>query len=94
MDRGLITEYDINKPNKCDACEGTLSYKGLGEYRCDDCRNVMYDDYGKVRNYLDEHRGATQAEVSAATGVGKNTIRQFLMQDKLEVISGIGKSLT
>ncbi len=45
----------------------------------------MFDDYGKVRNYLDEHRGATQHDVSLATGVPHNKIRQLIREERFEI---------
>ena len=79
---------DLHKPTACEKCGGKVKYKGIGEYECEDCKAVMYDDYGKVRNYLEENRGATQAAVAQATGVSTNTIRQFLRDDRIEVAAG------
>lgn len=76
---------DLHKPSRCSKCSGSLQYRGVGEYVCEDCGNVMYDDFGKVRNYLEEHRGATQAETAQATGVSPNTIRHFLREERLEI---------
>lgn len=52
---------------------------------CDHCKHVQYDDYGKVRNYIEVHHGATQSEVSQATGVPINRIRQMLREEKIEI---------
>ena len=39
---------------KCQECGGTrIEYKGVGEYKCEDCGLLMYNDYGKVRLYLE-----------------------------------------
>lgn len=84
----LDTDY-YNKPIKCSECGDTdLKYEGLGSYRCMRCRHVMYDDYGKVREYLDSHRGATVVEVSDATGISKGKIRQMLKDDRIEIAPG------
>jgi len=85
IDENLLLGRDLHKPTSCEKCGGRVEYKGIGEYKCEDCKAVMYDDYGKVRNYLEENRGATQGEVAAATGVSTNTIRQLLRDDRLEV---------
>ena len=56
---------DIHIPRVCAKCgKANPAYKGVGEYRCDDCGFTMYDDFGVVRNYLEAHAGATQAQVS------------------------------
>ena len=39
------------------------------------------------RNYLEAHSGATQSQVSQATGVSMETIRYFLKEERLEVTS-------
>lgn len=62
-----------------------MEYRGLGEFACTECGNVEYNDYGKVRNYLEEHRGATQDEVFRMTGVAKWKIREFLIEEKIEI---------
>ena len=77
---------DLSTPVSCEKCGSSdIKFMGLGEYRCSDCGHKMYDDYGKVREYLDAHRGATQAEVYEATGVSVNKIRQFLRDEKIEI---------
>ena len=81
-DLGIIK---IGVPTKCSACNSKLKYTGLGEYECIECGNLEYDDYGKVRKYLENHRGAMQAEVSRATGVPTNRIRQLLQEERIEV---------
>lgn len=82
---------DIHIPRTCVKCgKANPEYKGVGEYRCAECGFIMYDDFGIVRNYLEVHRGATQSEVSRATGVPMETIRQFLKEDRLEIVAGSG----
>lgn len=71
--------------DKCEECGGKMKYTGVGEYVCESCSHVMLNDYGKVRNYIEKHPGANLAEVSEATGVGKNKIRQLLREEKIEI---------
>ncbi len=87
-DENLLVIRNIHVPRTCTKCSGTdIEYKGVGEYVCRDCKNVMYDDFGLVRNYLEEHRGATQSQVAAETGVSMETIRQFLRDERIEIMS-------
>ena len=72
-------------PSICPDCGGTMVYKGLGEYICDKCAKQVLNDYGKVRNYIEQHPGATQADVAMNTGVSQGKIRQMLIEEKLEV---------
>jgi len=86
---GLGLFGDTSVPLKCTECGNTdINYEGLGSYKCNKCGNLMYDDYGKVREYLDAHKGATAVEVSAATGVSQGKIRQMLKDEKIEIAPG------
>lgn len=76
-------EYHI--PRTCEKCGGVMIFKGVGEYHCEECGEVAYDDYGKVRLYIEEHRGATAAQIESAIGVPQRTIRQMLKEGRLEV---------
>ncbi len=83
---GLLDHYNI--PRVCKSCGGVMIFKGVGEYHCEDCGEVDYDDYGKVRLYIEEHRGATAAEIEGAIGVSQRTIRRLLKEGRLEVAEG------
>lgn len=79
----LVDYYNI--PRVCKSCGGVMVFKGVGEYRCEDCGEKEFDDYGKVRLYIEEHRGATAAEIENAVGVPQRTIRRLLKEGRLEV---------
>lgn len=85
-----ISLEEYHRPTYCMKCKGVLVYKGLGEYQCENCGETEYDDYGKVRNYLDKHRGANVAEVSDATGVSHKSIREMIKENRFEVINNHG----
>lgn len=90
-DERIFYSRFLHAPKECDKCGSVeIKYTGVGEYECENCRNVMYDDFGRVRNYLEEHRGATQSQVARDTGVAMETIRQFLREERLEVVDGSG----
>lgn len=74
-----------NRPTYCSGCGGVMVYRGLGEYQCEKCGLLDYDDYGKVRNYVEQHMGANAAETSKATGVSQKSIRDMLKEGKLEI---------
>lgn len=77
--------FAFDVPVTCEACGGNMIFKGVGEYACNQCGALAYDDYGKVRNYIEKHPGATQSDVSLATGVSKARIRQLLIEERIEV---------
>ncbi len=87
LDRIDIMDF-YNVPRVCKSCGGVMVFKGVGEYHCEDCGEVAYDDYGKVRLYIEEHRGATAAEIESAIGVPQRTIRRLLKEGRLEVAEG------
>ena len=62
-----------------------MVFKGVGEYKCEDCGYLDYDDYGKVRNYIEVHPGATSAQVSKETEVSQKSIRGMLKDGRLEI---------
>lgn len=76
---------DYHVPQICKECGGVMIFKGVGEYQCEKCKALDYDDYGKVRNYVEKHRGATAAETEAATNVTQRTIRHMLKEGRLQV---------
>ena len=57
-----LLQTEVDRPTFCTKCGGVMVYKGIGEYECEECGTLEYDDYGKVRNYLEEHRGAHRSK--------------------------------
>lgn len=80
---GLLSEYNI--PYRCRACGGVMVFKGVGEYQCEDCKSLDYDDYGKVRLYIEENKGATAMEIEDAIGVPQKKIRRMLREKRIQV---------
>lgn len=69
-------------PRICEKCGGVYEYSGAGEYVCKDCGHVAYDDYGKVRKFIDEHGPAPYHVVKKATGVDGKLVREYLDSPK------------
>ena len=82
-DIGLVSQY--NMPRECKECGGVMIFKGVGEYHCEKCNAVDYDDYGKARLYLEEHPGATAAQIEENMGVSQKSIRRMLKDGRLEI---------
>lgn len=83
---GILEKYHV--PQVCKECGGVMVFKGVGEYHCEDCKAVDYDDYGKVRLYIEGHPGATAAQVEDSTGVSQKIIRRLLKEGRIEVAEG------
>ncbi len=81
----LNTEDMYNRPVHCEKCGGIMVFKGVGEYHCEDCKAVAYDDYGKTRLYIEKHPGSTASDVELNTGVSQKSIRQMLKENRLEI---------
>jgi len=80
----FIDKY--NRPKACKMCKSTrLAYQGIGEYKCELCGFLDYDDYGTVRNYIETHRNATVSEISFRTGISQNTITEMLRDERFEI---------
>ena len=90
MDRIHKLEHlNLNEPVRCEKCGSMkIKYNGVGEYQCEACGFLMYDDYGKVRNYIERNPGATSTEVSKAVGVSKEKINRLLREDKIQIAPG------
>ena len=74
--------WDEHKPEYCPSCGAPVTYKGLGEYACDVCHYICYDDYGKVRVYLEKHPGANIVQISTQTGVSKQLIKKMVKENR------------
>ena len=82
----LLDVYHV--PRTCVECGGVMVFKGVGEYHCEDCGSVAYDDYGQVRLYLEQNPGANAVAVELDTGVSQRTIRLMLKESRLQVAEG------
>lgn len=78
--------YDV--PTACKKCGGVMVYRGLGEYCCEDCRTLDYDNYGKTRNYIEQNPGASAVDVEKKAGVSRSAIREMLKEARFEVKDG------
>ncbi|HKM04856.1 MAG TPA: hypothetical protein VJZ04_09785 [Lachnospiraceae bacterium] len=76
---------DYNRPVNCNDCGGLMIFKGVGEYECEDCKKIEFDDFGKVRAFIETHKGSNAAQIEEGTGVKQRSIRQMLREKRLEV---------
>ena len=83
---GMFDMYHV--PRVCTECGGVMVFKGVGEYHCERCGFVDYDDYGKVRLYIEENKGATAAEIESAVGVSQRVVRRLLKDGRIEIAEG------
>lgn len=82
-------EFNLDaKPVVCSACGGSLTYKSHGAYVCNTCGNIEYDDFGKVRAYIDANGPTPAAVISSATGVSIQKINNYLREGRVEIPEG------
>lgn len=76
------------KPIVCENCGEKVYYLDGGRYQCRSCEHIMYDDFGKVKAYIEAHGPSHAIEISEATGVPTEIIDMFLRKGRLEIPEG------
>lgn len=76
------------RPIFCKQCGGKLYYQDSGYYQCELCGAGEYDDFGKVKIYLEEHGPTPELWISKDTGVEIEIIEMFLKNGRLEIPEG------
>lgn len=69
----------------CPRCASQLKYLSLGDYVCPNCGHKEKDDYGKVREFIDENGPCSAYVIHMSTGVSQEVINDFIKKGKLEV---------
>lgn len=86
--------YDMEKfimerrPIFCKKCGGKLFYQNGGMYQCEDCGAEELDDFGKIKQFLEENGPAPETEIAEATEVPLEIIHLFLKHGRLEILEG------
>ena len=75
---------------KCEKCGSRLVYKYSGIYECEGCHIEVYDDFGRVKKYIEDHGPSSANEISMNTGVDLSTINKFLRLGRVEIPEGSG----
>lgn len=83
--RKLLKNMQKGTPSCCSICGGRLGYNGLGEYMCEVCEHREYDNYGKVRVYLEKNPRATVNQVAKDTGVARPEVIRMVDEEKFLV---------
>ena len=91
MDDGVKKISWSDVPVVCKKCSAPLEFAGRGMYKCPECGEIEYDDFGKIRKFLDEHGPTPAIEISEGTGVTVKKINNFLRQGRMEIAEGSGE---
>ena len=75
---------------ECPDCHSKfVKYLGLGEYQCLECSKKILNNYGKVRECIDNHtEPVTINEVIVYTGLTKLDIKRLLQDGSIELTQG------
>lgn len=75
-----------DKPIMCSKCNMEYIYLGLGHYKCDKCGEIVSDDYGKVRDYVEQSEVEVGIDkASKDTGVPVERIRELIEMGKISL---------
>ena len=75
--------YDT-KPVTCEACGGKYEMIRQGTYKCNKCGDIVYDDFGKIKRFLEEHGPAPATVISQNTGVPVTKITELIREGRIE----------
>ena len=78
-------------PRQCQECGGKYVFQGAGRYVCENCGHETYDDFGKIKAFIDEHGPTPGIVIAEATGVSIAKINRFLRQGRIEIPDGSGQ---
>lgn len=73
-----------NKPTKCQ-CGGKFFHIGGGKYKCEKCGEQILDDFGKVKQFLEENGVSSAFVISQCTGVSMEVIEGLLKDGRVEI---------
>lgn len=88
LEKGIEQLLIEKKPLQCEKCGEKVYYLDGGKYVCRSCNHMMYDDFGKVKAYVEAHGPSSAIEISAVTGVELEIIDVFLRKGRLEIPDG------
>lgn len=77
-----------SKPVNCKKCQGKMNFIGNGRYQCQSCKAEEVDDFGRVKEYLDEHGPTPIPTIEEETGVEQRVLHALLRKGRLEIPEG------
>lgn len=86
---GFREQAVVDRTVMCGKCNMEYKYLGLGHYKCENCGDTVTDDYGKVRDYVEQSTEDVGVEkASADTGVAVERIRELIEMGKISLTAG------
>lgn len=88
IEKSIEKALIASKPLYCELCGEKVFYLDSGKYQCRKCDHIMLDDFGKVKEFIDQHGPSHSMAISSATGVSAEVIEVFLKKGRLEIPEG------
>lgn len=70
---------------ECKRCHHVFQRTGIEEV-CPQCAPLDEEEFRRIKEYLEEHQGASSSEVMRVLGVSLNQIKRYLREERLEII--------
>ena len=69
----------------CPTCHTLMKYKYAGRFECETCGSEQLNDFGKIKQYIEEHGPTNALELSEKTGVRRSKISEYLRMGRVEI---------
>ena len=84
MEKGVKKVKIDEVPTVCKECDGKYEYVSHGKYVCTDCKSVAYDDFGKIRKFIEDNGPSTLMAIVKGTGVPLSKVNDFVSDGRME----------
>ena len=81
----LLQEKNMGK---CELCHNRMNYVGSGKYRCSFCGMEVLDDFGKIKQFLDQNGPTPSGIIAQKTGLSMDKIDAYLRKGMVEIQDG------
>ena len=88
LEHELEKLVEQKKVEKCELCHNRMQYVGGGKYRCTFCGMEVLDDFGKIKQFLDQNGPTAEAIIAQQTGISIDKIDSYLKKGMVEIPNG------
>ena len=85
LEQGLEKLVELKNVESCKNCQGKMQYMGSGRYRCNSCGNERLDDFGIIKQYLEQNGPTPKYMIAQQTGISMAKIDSYLKKGMVEV---------
>lgn len=88
LERELEKLVQLKQMERCEKCQHPLHYIGSGRYRCSFCGAETLDDFGKIKQFLDQNGPTPSGIIAQQTGLSMDKIDAYLRKGMVEIQDG------